>query len=227
MALGTTSRIAEQEDYRLGTTIHYRFLPESFDPRQDPLTAQLRISQAVDIAIPVLEAADIPCELPPPAREETEWYQEIVCSGPGGGTEPLRLGWRRRTADLPWSGEQFSKTEYARNFGQAHIAFCEALMALVNAGLVAPDIDDEGRYLPDRNPERMDLSHRQMVAMIGAIGDVLHDMNVPHNAITPGGGVYEFMPDRPGPASDADTEKAVRRLQQAVANIQYLGHKPA
>ena len=227
MVLGTTSRIAEQEDYRLGTTIRYRFLPESFDPRQDPLTAQLRISQAVDIAIPVLEAAGIPCELPPPARDETDWYQEIVCSGPGAGTEPLRLGWRRLTADLPWSGEQFSKTEYARNFGLAHITFCEALMALVEDGFVAPDILDEGEYLPDRNPERMDLSQRQMVAMIGAIGDVLQDMNVPHNAITPGGGIYEFRPAQPGPANDADTENALHRLRQAAANIQCLPDKPA
>ena len=210
----------------MGITIWYRFLPEDCDPTQDPLTAHLRISQAADIAIPVLEAAGIPCQLSPPVCNETEWYQQIECSGPALGAEPLRLGWRRLTTDDPWSGEQFAKTQYAREFDRAHIAHCEALMSLATAGLIGPVVGDEGGYLLDRSTERLDLSHRQMVAMIGAFGDLLQGMNAPYAATTPGGGIYEFRPDQPGPASDADTEKAILSFQQAAANTQSMYQPP-
>ena len=226
MALGTRHHGVAKEETRLGITIHYRFQPVSFDPRQDPVTAHTRISEATDIAVPVLEAAGIPCELPPPVRDEKSWYQEIVCSGPGQGTEPLRLGWRRLTTDHPWSGAQYSKIQYARDFAHSHIAHCEALMALATAGLVAPDIKDEGEYLPDRNPNRLDISYQHMAAMMGAIGDVLQDMNVSYTAKTPGGGVYDFVPDRPGLASEAEFGKAVRRFQQAAANTRALSNRP-
>ena len=210
----------------MGITIHYQFLPESFDPRQDPLAAHSRISEAADIAIPMLQAAGIPCELSAPNRSETNWYQEIVCSGPGEGAEPLRLGWRRRTADMDWSGRQFSKTQYASDFGLTHIAHCEAIMALVDAGLVAPDVLDEGDYLPERNPDQMGRTQQQMVALRGAFGDLLQGMNVAHRARTPGGGFYHFRPDKPGPAKEGDVEKAIRRFEQAGANIRAPDVKP-
>ena len=210
----------------MGISIHYRFLPERLDPKQEPLTAHLRISEAADIAIPALRAAGIPCELSAPNRSDTNWYQEIVCSGPGEGTEPLRLGWRRLTTDRDWSGRQFSKTQYARDFAHAHIAHCEALIALSTAGLIAPRIEDEGGYLPHRNPERLDISQQQMVATLGAIGDLLQGMNIPHIARAPGGGVYEFRPDQPGQTSDAEFAKTVHRFKQAAANVQALSTGP-
>ena len=226
MALGATRRMVSTGDTPLGISIHYRFLPERLDPKLEPLTAHLRISEAADIAIPALRAAGIPCELSAPIHNETNWYQEIVCSGPGEGAEPLRLGWRRLTTDRDWSGRQFSKTQYSRDFGLVHIAHCETIMALVDAGLVAPDIVDEGNYLPERNHEQMNRTRQQMGAMMGAVGDLLQSMNVAHRARTPGGGFYEFRAEQPGPANDVDFAKAVRRFQQAGANIRDLDVKP-
>ena len=39
------------------------------------------------------------------------------------------------------------------------------------------------------------------------------------------GGLPVFRPDQPGPTNDSDTEKALRRFQQAATSIQDLADK--
>ena len=68
----------------MGISLHYRILPESFAPWQDPLTAHSRVTEAVDIAIPVLPAAGLPCKLSPPNHNERTGIIESVGSYGGG-----------------------------------------------------------------------------------------------------------------------------------------------
>ena len=162
----------------MGITIHYTFLPADLDPTAKPMAAHRLMAQAADIVAPTLRQAGIPCQLPPPVINETEYYQAVIAEGPGDGSEWLLLGWRRLYASEPWSGDQFVKTQYARDFGLTHVAFCESLLRLTAAGLVDPDIFDEGNYLPDRNPEALGHSHQDMAATLGAVGDLLQALKL-------------------------------------------------
>ena len=209
------------------TFLNYTFLPENVAPRQDPLTAHNHISQAADIAIPVLQGRRHTLRTVAARPQRNGLVSGDPLLRPRAARRTTAPGLAQPDCRSPLVWRQFSKTQYASDFARAHIAHCEALMALVAAGPVAPDIEDEGGYLPNRNPKRLDLTHQQMAAMMGAIGYLLPRMNIPHHTKTPGGDIYEFRPDRPGQASDADTEKVACRFRQAAANIRGMDDKPA
>lgn len=141
----------------MGISIHYRFRPElpSDTALENPTLAKDLIAAATDFAAGALERLShgvIPCQVFPCEVKSKRWAggEASSCAGgilpgdPAQGAEWLSFGWSR-IEPLPWSGERFIKTQFARDFVLTHRIICELLSELEDIGIIG-DVRDAARF---------------------------------------------------------------------------------
>lgn len=189
----------------MGLTIYYQFSPgiSPAEALENPTRARQLIREASDLAIAALEKRGIPCAELPFRIERKQgvigpvaFYEaSILPGGPAEGCETLTFGWSRY-APAPWTGDQFTKTQYAADFLTTHSAVCAALQELEDAGYIS-QVKDEGKfYRSGQTQAQLAETYGHWMAMTGALHDMLQDFGLSYQSPTPGGVVKDFDPDQ-------------------------------
>lgn len=169
----------------MGLAIHYRFHPELYSDTalENPTMAQELVAAATDFAAATLERIGhgvIPCEVIPFAAHskrwsggEASWHEGgIALGGPAQGSEWLSFGWSR-IEPLPWSGERFIKTMFARDFVLTHRIICEVLSELEEAGIIGNIRDAAGFYRSGQSLAELRYVHARNMAFHRLVVDSL------------------------------------------------------
>ena len=169
----------------MGLAIHYRFHPElsSDTALENPTMAQELVAAATDFAANALERisqGQIPFETIPFAVHSKQWsggeasWHEggLRLGGPARGSEWLSFGWSR-IEPLPWSGERFIKTMFAKDFVLTHRIICAVLGELEDAGIIGDVRDAAGFYRSGQSLAELRYIHAQNMAFHRMIVDAL------------------------------------------------------
>ena len=194
----------------MGLTISYTFAP-GVDPnlsRREPAQAAFIIDQALALAQQAFQARGIPTRPQPLQADQdpymSEFSRDLLLGRAADGCEPLTFGWRRPLGG-PWSGEQFCKTEYAREFPVAHAAICAVLAELEKAGLVDSVEDEAEFYGTDKPLTALEQAHGESRAVLGQIQDQLQDQGYEHEYLLPHGGTPRRWSPEQGYAAPPET----------------------
>ena len=176
----------------MGITIHYKCLPASLDQATISPAENRLMDQSMSIAKTMLETAGVPYV--ERDRNITGRYCEasLELVGSAAGSELLTFGWSLKRDR--WNGLQVIKTQYAADFMKTHVLVAEILWTWQGVGLIAPDIYDEGAYLPHRDLDQLAESQAMMAVISGQIDVVLQKLGLTYETSRPGGGTYRHWP---------------------------------
>lgn len=169
----------------MGLAIHYRFHPElsSDTALENPTLARDLVADATGFAANALERishGQIPWETLPFTIHNRQWsggeaaWHEggLRLGGPAQGSEWLSFGWSR-IEPLPWSGERFIKTMFARDFVLTHRIICAVLGELEDAGIIGAVRDAAGFYRSGQSLAELRYIHARNMAFHRMIVDSL------------------------------------------------------
>ena len=185
----------------MGLSYRYAFAP-GYDPQQvlgQSRQAKALIQEAVAAAAAALEIHGIPYELREfqykihgPGQGNVMTYDAaLLLGGPALGCEPLVLGWGCWPPEK-WTGQQFLKTQYAREFLTAHPALGQVLADLEQAGWIGKAHDEAGHYQSGQSREELAEIYARSMAQAGGMHDLLQSLGAGYQAPTPGGEVKAF-----------------------------------
>ena len=187
----------------MGLSYRYTFAP-SLDPQQvltQAAYARSLIQDALECAAAALEANHIPYEIRPPRYQMKGPEQgnimlfdaALLLGGPALGCEPLTLGWGCWPPEK-WTGLQFLKTQYARDFRTAHPALGQVLADLEAVGYIGAVHDEAGHYQTGQSMAELTAVYAASMAQAGQVHDLLQNLSAEYQAPTPGGAIKAFGP---------------------------------
>ncbi len=182
----------------MGITVRYR-LPDLHPLSTDEARCLELMELAVALARPVLDDFQIPYrEVFIDERHRDKSYRrfcrQLELSGSAQGSEELGYGWS--WFDLQWSNHDFCKTHAAIDFTHTHIAVAEVVALWHHEGLIT-EYRDDGEWLPHRDRDHLLRRKALDSAGIGAVQDMLQDLQVPHHGVAPGGVASTWNPPSP------------------------------